>query len=186
MRRRIALATCARAACGNDRADLPARFSAATTTVAVTTTPTTSPPTSTTRPGPTTTTLAPTRTRPPLPVREPPPVEDGSTVPLIVVGGSGHGPGTALPGELGDVVLAGHRVSQNADFRGLDQLAPGDEAFFTTRRGRRHVYHVASTEIVGREASWIVDQSYARTATLFACHPPGSMAQRIVVHLELV
>jgi sortase A len=48
------------------------------------------------------------------------------------------------------------------------------------------VYHVVSTEVVGPEAIRIVDQTYARTATLFACHPPGSTAQRIVVHLELV
>ncbi len=211
MRRWIGLAVCALAACGNDGADMSARFTAATTTAAVTTT-STSPPTSTTRPRPTTTTttLAPTTTRPPLPVPEPPPVEDGTVDPLVEVGrieipqlaldrtiyegvrlttvdyGPGHWPGTALPGELGNVVLAGHRVSHNADFRDLDQLAPGDEVIFTTKRGRRHVYNVVSTEIVGPEAIRIIDQTYARTATLFACHPPGSVAQRIVVHLEMV
>jgi sortase A len=137
-------------------------------------------------------------------------VEDGTVDPLVEVGrieiprlaldrtiyegvrlstvdyGPGHWPGTALPGQLGNVVLAGHRVSHNADFRDLDQLAPGDEVIFTTKRDRRHVYHVVSTEVVGPEAIRIVDQTYARTATLFACHPPGSTAQRIVVHLELV
>jgi sortase A len=214
MRRWIGLAVCALAACGNDGADMSARFTAAPTTAAVvattSTTSTTTAPTSTTRPSTTTTTLAPTTTRPSLPVPEPPPVEDGSTDPLVVVGqieiprlaldrtihegvrlstvdhGPGHWPGTALPGGLGNVVLAGHRVSQNADFRDLDQLAPGDEVIFTTKRGRRHVYHVVSTEIVEPEAIRIIDQTYSRTATLFACHPPGSVAQRIVVHLELV
>jgi sortase A len=211
MRRWIGLAVCALAACGNDGADMSARFTAATTTAAVTTT-STSPPTSTTRPRPTTTTttLAPTTTQPPLPVPEPPPVEDGTVDPLVEVGrieiprlaldrtiyegvrlttvdyGPGHWPGTALPGQVGNVVLAGHRVSHNADFRDLDQLAPGDEVIFTTKRGRRHVYHVVSTEIVEPEAIRIIDQTYSRTATLFACHPPGSVAQRIVVHLELV
>jgi sortase A len=215
MRRWIGLAVCALAACGNDAADMSATFSAATTVVA-TTSPSSSstlPPTTTTRPSTTratTTTLAPTTTRPSLPVPEPPPVEDGTVDPLVEVGqieiprlaldrtiyegvrlstvdhGPGHWPGTALPGELGNVVLAGHRVSQNADFRNLDQLTEGDEVIFTTKRGRRHVYHVVSTEIVGPEAIRIVDQTYARTATLFACHPPGSVAQRIVVHLELV
>jgi sortase A len=191
---------------------MSARFTPApTTTAAVTTTSTTAPPTSTNRPrATTTTTLAPTTTRPPLPVPEPPPVEDGTVDPLVEVGrieiprlaldrtvyegvrlttvdyGPGHWPGTALPGQVGNVVLAGHRVSHNADFRDLDQLAPGDEVIFTGKRDRRHVYHVVSTEIVGPEAIRIVDQTYARTATLFACHPPGSTAQRIVVHLELV
>jgi sortase A len=98
--------------------------------------------------------------------------------------GPGHWPGTAMPGELGNVVVAGHRVSMNEDFRDIDQLAPGDDVIFTTDSGR-HVYRVESTEIVSPDALWVVDQTYAKTATLFACHPPGSVAQRIVVHLEL-
>jgi sortase A len=32
---------------------------------------------------------------------------------------------------------------------------------------------------------WIVEQTPASTATLFACHPPGSTRERIVVHAEL-
>ena len=44
--------------------------------------------------------------------------------------GPGHWPGTAMPGELGNVVVAGHRTSHNADFRRLDELKPGDEVIF--------------------------------------------------------
>ena len=137
-----------------------------------------------------------------------PPVEDGSTDPVVVLGqidiprlglsrtmyegirlstfdrGPGHWPGSALPGELGNAVVAGHRVSGNQDFRDIDQLTAGDEVVFTTDAGR-HVYRVTSTEVVNPDALWVVDQTYAKTATLFACHPPGSVAQRIVVHLEL-
>ena len=98
--------------------------------------------------------------------------------------GPGHWPGTAMPGELGNVVVAGHRVSHNADFRDIDELQPGDEVIFSTSAGR-HVYRVSSTEIVLPDAIWIVDQTPAPTATLFACHPPGSTRERIVVHLEL-
>jgi sortase A len=32
---------------------------------------------------------------------------------------------------------------------------------------------------------WIVNPTDTATATLFACHPPGSTRQRIVVNLEL-
>jgi sortase A len=210
MRRWIGLAVCALAACGSDGADMTAGFTPATT-AAVTPTSTTSPPTSTTRPSTTTTTttLAPTTTRPPLPVPISPPVEDGSTDPLVVLGeieiprlglnrtmyegirlstfdlGPGHWPGSALPGELGNVVVAGHRVSMNQDFRDIDQLTSGDDVIFTTESGR-HVYRVVRTEVVNPDALRIVEQTYAHTATLFACHPPGSVAQRIVVHLELV
>ena len=53
--------------------------------------------------------------------------------------GPGHWPGTAMPGELGNVVVAGHRVSHNEDFRNLDQLVPGDEVIFNTAVGSSHV-----------------------------------------------
>ena len=33
---------------------------------------------------------------------------------------------------------------------------------------------------------WIIKQTPARTATLFACHPVGSTKERIVVFLELL
>jgi sortase A len=99
--------------------------------------------------------------------------------------GPGHWPGTAMPGQPGNVVVAGHRVSHNADFRHLDDLVPGDEVIMSTLAGR-FVYRVVSLDIVGPEALWIIDQTPASTATLFACHPPGSVRERIVAHLELV
>jgi sortase A len=98
--------------------------------------------------------------------------------------GPGHWPGSALPGEIGNVVIAGHRMSHDHPFRDIDQLVEGDEVVLTDGTGR-HVYRVVRTEIVNPDAMWILSQSPARTATLFACHPKGSTRQRIVVHLEL-
>ena len=98
--------------------------------------------------------------------------------------GPGHWPGTALPGELGNVVVAGHRTSHNAEFRHLDDLEPGDEVIMSTLAGR-FTYLVVGIEVVTPDALWIVDQTPAHTATLFACHPPGSVRERIVAHLEL-
>jgi len=98
--------------------------------------------------------------------------------------GPGHWPGTALPGQLGNAVIAGHRTSHNKVFRNVDQLLPGDEVIFTTGEGR-FVYVVSETTIVKPDAMYIIDQTPERTATLFACHPPGSTRERIVVHLEL-
>jgi sortase A len=98
--------------------------------------------------------------------------------------GPGHWPGSAMPGHIGNTVVAGHRTSKHKVFRNLDKLVPGDEIIFDGVDGR-HVYHVTSTEIIGPEAMWIVDQTPAFTATLFACHPPGSTRERIVVHAEL-
>lgn len=98
--------------------------------------------------------------------------------------GPGHWPGTAMPGHLGNVVIGGHRTSHDRPFRHIDELVPGDEVVFTTAEGR-FVYKVTSTEVVPPDAIWIIDQTAAYTATLFACHPAGSTKERIVVHLEL-
>ncbi|MGH9271071.1 MAG: sortase [Ilumatobacteraceae bacterium] len=98
--------------------------------------------------------------------------------------GPGHWPGTAMPGQAGNVVLAGHRTTLNKAFADLDQLEPDDEVTLNTAEGT-YVYDVVSTEIVDPSALWIADQTEEPTATLFACHPPGSVSQRIVVRLEL-
>ena len=96
--------------------------------------------------------------------------------------GPGHWPGTAMPGKQGNVVVAGHRVSHDKPFRNLDKLVEGDDVILTTGDGR-FVYKVTGVEIVTPDALWIVDQTTDYTGTLFACHPPGSTRERIVVHL---
>jgi sortase A len=99
--------------------------------------------------------------------------------------GVGWWPNTAMPGEVGNVVLGGHRTSWPKPFRYVDLLEPGDEIVFTTDTGR-FVYAVSRTEVVYPDAMWIVDQTPTATATLFACHPLGSTAQRIVVFADYV
>lgn len=108
---------------------------------------------------------------------------EGITIPTLNRG-PGHWPGTALPGAMGNVVIAGHRTSHARPFRHLDKLLSGDAVIFTTEAGR-FVYHVVRTEIVTPDAMWIVNQTGAYTATLFACNPVGSTRERIVVFLEL-
>lgn len=98
--------------------------------------------------------------------------------------GPGHWPGTALPGQIGNSVIAGHRTSHNKVFRNVDQLVAGDEVIFATNEGT-FTYLVREITIVKPDAMYIIDQTWEATATLFACHPPGSTRERIVVHLDL-
>jgi sortase A len=94
-------------------------------------------------------------------------------------------PGTAEPGGVGNLVVAGHRTTYGGPFRDLDLLAPGDTAVFTTDEGT-FTYEVEGTEIVDPEAIDIASQTNDHQATLFACHPPGSARQRIVVTFNLL
>ncbi|HUP69795.1 MAG TPA: class E sortase [Acidimicrobiales bacterium] len=99
--------------------------------------------------------------------------------------GPSHWPGTAMPGQTGNAVFAGHRVTHSKPFRNIDQLVAGDEVIFNIA-GKRSVYRMTSSKIVTPKALDIVHQTPTATATLFACHPPGSAKFRYVVLLELV
>jgi sortase A len=111
------------------------------------------------------------------------PLLEGITLNTLDIG-PGHWPGTAMPGKLGNSVVAGHRTSHGKVFRDIDQLVAGDEVVLTTADGR-FVYLVTEISIVQPDALYIIEQTPEYTATLFACHPPGSTRQRIVAHLAL-
>jgi sortase A len=112
------------------------------------------------------------------------PLREGVTLTALDKG-PGHWPGTALPGQLGNVVVAGHRVTHTRPFYDLDRLRPGDPLVFTLADGARFTYRLTSLETVTPDTMRIVDQTPAYTATLFACHPKHSARQRIVAHFRL-
>jgi sortase A len=171
---------------------VPPTTTAPPTTVAATTTvPATAPPT--------VVETLPTPATPPEPRADEPYVELGTLeIPKLGVTqtllegitlntldiGPGHWPGTAMPGKLGTVVVAGHRTSHGKVFRNIDQLVAGDEVVFNVADGR-FVYLVTEIVVVEPDALYIIEQTPDTTATLFACHPPGSTRQRIVAHLAL-
>jgi sortase A len=97
--------------------------------------------------------------------------------------GPGHWPDTAMPGQVGNMVIAGHRVSHTRPFYRINELDLGDEVFFSAD-GKKYRYEVTGTEIVDPSAVRIVDPTPTATATLFACHPPGSTAYRWVTYLK--
>lgn len=98
--------------------------------------------------------------------------------------GPSHWPGTAFPGEIGNSVFAGHRVTHSKPFRNIDQLVAGDEVFFIIDDVRTR-YVVSGHEIVTPDRLDIVNPTPTATATIFACHPPGSAKLRYVVRMNL-
>jgi sortase A len=106
--------------------------------------------------------------------------------------GPGHIRGTALPGEVGNVVLSGHRTTYGAPFARLDELLPGDSVVLETR-DRWLTYSVTGTRIVPPTA---IEVTYPvpgkrratpteRLLTLTTCHPRYSARQRMVVSAVL-
>jgi sortase A len=79
----------------------------------------------------------------------------------------GHIPGTALPGEIGNIALAAHRDSF---FRKLGRLHDGDEIVLATAHGTFN-YHVAHIGIVTPSDTTVLAQSDQPALTLVTCFP---------------
>lgn len=100
--------------------------------------------------------------------------------------GSGHWPGTPMPGGRGNMVIAGHRTLHHKPFNRLDELVEGDKVVFTDSEGKTFTYGVRGVVIVPAAAIGIASQTKAHVATLFACHPKGQATHRVVAKLRLL
>jgi sortase A len=78
-----------------------------------------------------------------------------------------HISNSALPGEWGNVALAGHR---DTFFRPLRDVRPGDEIRFRTPR-ETFAYRVESIEIVGPRDTQVLEPLSGRDLTLITCFP---------------
>ena len=97
----------------------------------------------------------------------------------------GHVPYTALPGQRGNVGLAGHRDSF---FRPLRNIVRDDIITVTTVRGA-YRYRVASTRIVSPYEVEVLDPSKTEILTLVTCYPfyfVGSAPSRFIVRAERI
>jgi sortase A len=92
----------------------------------------------------------------------------------------GHLPETAVPGQLGNVTLAGHR---DTFFRPLRNILVGDTITIKTLDGN-FVYQVEATAVVPPSDTQVLQPSGGRTLTLITCFPfyyVGSAPNRFVV-----
>jgi sortase A len=92
----------------------------------------------------------------------------------------GHIAGTPRPGEGGNVGIAGHR---DGFFRGLKDMAPGDELELETRDDVVR-YRIADTRIVRPQDVGVLHATDRPTLTLVTCYPfyyVGSAPQRYII-----
>lgn len=124
--------------------------------------------------------------------------------------GPGHYVDSAMPGELGNFSLAGHRTGKGSPFIDLDVLQPGDavvietaDTYFTYRvlgdpatgNFGADPSGIPGRQIVSPQAVEVVfpipgvdDATVQPTAaylTLTTCHPKFSNAQRLIIHALL-
>lgn len=79
----------------------------------------------------------------------------------------GHVPGTALPGEPGNVALSGHR---DTFFRPLKDLKVTDQIRFSTAKGD-FTYEVESLRVVEPDNVGVLAQPGGNALTLVTCYP---------------
>jgi sortase A len=96
--------------------------------------------------------------------------------------GPGHYTGTAIPGQAGNVAIAGHRTTFGAPFRRLDELHPGEAITLTTTRGHRLAYVVAQPPtVVSPNDNAILDDFGDNRLTLSTSDPHYTGTERLVV-----
>jgi len=98
--------------------------------------------------------------------------------------GPGHYLGTPLPGEAGNVSIAGHRTTWAEPFRHLDQLHFGDPIIINTPRGEV-LYRIYNIFVVKPSNVSVIAPSSDNILTLTTCNPPYSAATRLVVKARL-
>ena len=125
-------------------------------------------------------------------------VVEGTTMTALKAG-AGHYSTTAMPCELGNMAIAGHRTTYGKPFANIDQLRPGDTITLETPIGSCD-YEVEKAPAPYRSpasmpASWVVapndlrviDQDPAKAElTLTTCHPKGSAKERLIIRARKV
>ncbi len=118
-------------------------------------------------------------------------VVEGTSVAALKKG-PGHYVGTAAPGTVGNVAIAGHRTTYGAPFNRIDELQDGDAVVLETRT-TWFTYRVRAREIVPPSRIEVTlpvpnrrgVKPTERLLTLTTCHPKYSARTRLIVYAVL-
>ena len=120
------------------------------------------------------------------------PVVQGVTL-ADLARGIGHYPQTAMPGQVGNFAVAGHRATNGEPFAYLDRVGRGDDVIVRTDLSW-FVYRVTDVSIVAPTDVDVIDPVPGRPGavpneqliTLTTCSPRWASYARLIVHGVLV
>lgn len=106
--------------------------------------------------------------------------------------GIGHYDGTAMPGEVGNFAVAGHRTTYGAPFNPIEELSVGDPVVVETAQ-EYFVYRVQSSSVVLPSQVGVIapvpdrpgETPTTALLTMTTCHPMFSARERYIVHAVL-
>jgi sortase A len=106
--------------------------------------------------------------------------------------GAGHYRDTPLPGDTGNVSIAGHRTMNGHPFNRLDELKPGDTVILVTPFAKHTSQLVqnfdghANPWVTGPNDWEVVAATKDAMLTLTTCNPKGSASERLIARAKLV
>jgi sortase A len=107
---------------------------------------------------------------------------------------TGHYPGTALPGQIGNFAVAGHRKTHGEPFRHLDEMRAGDLVYVETAQDV-YTYRIDADPVIIQPTDLaVVDPVPGEPGvrptrdliTLTTCNPWWSSTQRMIVTGQLI
>ncbi len=99
--------------------------------------------------------------------------------------GPGRYPGSGLPGQPGNLAIAGHRTTYGAPFFELDHVRVGDDVIIDVPQGRA-IYVVSQPPFaVSPYDTNVLDDFGDSRLTLTTCNPPFFATTRLIVIAEL-
>ena len=104
-----------------------------------------------------------------------------------------HLPGSALPGEKGNIFISGHSAlsqffsMKKATFAHLTDLKKGDE-IFVSAAGTQFKYQVIELKVVDPKDTSVINppDTSSRYLTLMTCVPPGLNTKRLIVLAKMI
>ncbi len=97
--------------------------------------------------------------------------------------GPGLFAGSPLPGQLGNVAIAGHRTTYGAPFGRIDEIHDGDVISLESDNGKFTYIVKGEPRIIAATDTAVARTTDPTTATLtlVSCHPKWTASQRIIV-----
>jgi sortase A len=120
-------------------------------------------------------------------------VVQGTGLPQLALG-PGHVPGSALPGQVGNFAVAGHRVTAGNPFWSLPSLRSGDLVYVETIAGTYEYRVTGKPDRVAANDTAVLSPvpghpgavPRQRMITLITCDPPWTGTNRLIVTGVLV
>ena len=115
------------------------------------------------------------------------PIAEGAGPDVLDTLGLGHYPSTAMPGELGNFAIAGHRQSNGQALDLVHTLRPGDhihvrtaEAYYTYSYDGHEIVAPDETRVLAPDPAEPTAAPTERILTMTTCHPRFGATERFV------